>query len=81
MITNGRYNHKQIVETFRDLYPDRAENLPTEYPDNIDQTNGFPKGGVFEADNSASREVLGLQYGTLKQAIQALIESIKDLEA
>ncbi|KAG9091923.1 methylglyoxal reductase (NADPH-dependent) gre2 [Ceratobasidium sp. UAMH 11750] len=80
-ITAGNFNIAQVVRYIWENYPERAlaKGIPK------DTTNvEYPPGGYYTADNSASRNVLGLEYRSfesmLKDQLDQFIALEKELE-
>ena len=73
-ITAGYFSNQEICKILRENFPDYKDKLPAE------GTKGgeFPTGGLFECDNSRSREILGIQYRSLKDCI---VDTGKSLQA
>lgn len=75
-VTAGSYNNLEIVNIIRDKFPDLEDKLPRG-----DGSPGYPKEGVYTADNSKSLEILGLKYHTLETTVVDLVISLQKLGA
>lgn len=69
-ITAGHYTNKDIVDIIRDAYPELKDRLP-------EATSDLPQ-DVYGYDNSKSTQVLGLKYGSLKEAVVDTVKSLLD---
>lgn len=74
LITAGHYSNKEIVEMIRETHPELIPRLPA------DPIDDFPE-NVYGYDNSASREVLGIDYHSLKECIGDTTTSLLRLGA
>lgn len=54
--------------------------VSTEGDPKLDPQTGIPVDGVYSGDNAPSKEVLGLVYHDLEDAIVKFAESVKDLK-
>ncbi|KAE8146042.1 NAD(P)-binding protein [Aspergillus avenaceus] len=59
----GLYSNKQVVDVIREAYPQLEDRLPPK--DSADDTPA----DVYGYDNTKSREVLGIQYRSLKESV------------
>lgn len=73
---DGTYNNKAICDVFRSHFPDLASRIPTKVPEGFNE-DGTPIGGSYTADNSLSKEVLGLKYQSLEDTMVQFGESVK----
>ncbi|KAG8767706.1 methylglyoxal reductase (NADPH-dependent) gre2 [Ceratobasidium sp. 428] len=79
-ITEGNYNIGQIADFVWKHYPERAKakGVPKSTPE-----DGYPPEGNYRADNSKSKEILGLKYTpfetTLKDQMRQFITLEKEL--
>ncbi|QRW12684.1 NADPH-dependent methylglyoxal reductase GRE2 protein [Ceratobasidium sp. AG-Ba] len=76
-VTAGEFNIAQVVEYIWKHYPDRAaaKGIPK------DTSNvGFPSGGYYTVDNSASKRVLGLEYRSFETMLKDQFDQFVVLE-
>jgi nucleoside-diphosphate-sugar epimerase len=73
-ITAGYYSNKRIVDTIRETHPEIAPRLP-QNPD-----DDFAK-DVYEYDNSRARELLGIEFRSLRDCISDTAASLIKLGA
>ena len=69
-VVGGHFSTKRVADIIRSSYPDLAGKLPPaeakdDFPDDV---HGF--------DNRRSREVLGLDYRSLKDSVRDTVDSI-----
>ena len=69
-VVGGHFSTKRVADIIRSSYPDLAGKLPpAEAKDDfLDDVYGF--------DNRRSREVLGLDYRSLKDSVRDTVDSI-----
>lgn len=67
----GVYSLKDVADIIEESFPELADQLPK------NRTSDVPD-NVYGFDNTKSREVLGIQYRTLKQSI---VDTVKSLVA
>ena len=73
-VTAGHFSNEEIADTIRDSFPELKNELPAkgikggEYPDD----------GVYNFDNSRVKEVLGIEFRSLKESI---VDAVKSLQA
>ena len=74
-ITAGHFSNNEIVEIIRDAYPDLADKLPAK-----DAEGGrYPEGGVYNYNNSRSKEILGVKYRSLKESVLDTVRTLKQI--
>lgn len=73
-VTAGYFSNEEIANIIRENYPDLKDKLPAK------GTKGgeYPKDGIYKYDNERSREILGIQYRSLKESI---VDTVKSLQA
>lgn len=73
-ITAGYFSNEEIADIVRDNYPELKDKVPAK------GTKGgeYPKDGIYKYDNARSREILGIQYRSLKESI---VDTVKSLQA
>jgi nucleoside-diphosphate-sugar epimerase len=75
-VTAGYFSNKQIAQIIKKEYP-QTKDLPS------DSTPGgdFPKDGVYDFDNSRTKEVLGIQFKSLEESIKDTVKSFQSVGA
>jgi nucleoside-diphosphate-sugar epimerase len=73
-VTAGYYSNAEIAGIVKDEFPEYKDKLPTELK--VDRPDD-----VYKFDNSRSKEVLGLKYRPLKEAVVDLVKSLKEAGA
>lgn len=73
-ITAGYFSNEEIADIVRDNYPALEDKLPTK------GTKGgeYPSEGVYKYDNSRTKDVLGIQFRSLKESI---VDTVRSLQA
>lgn len=76
-VVAGKFNNKQLGAVLRKGLPDLADKLPTE------KTPGgeFPEGGLYDIDNSKSKEILGLKYRSFDESALDTAKSLQSIKA
>ena len=76
-ITAGHFSNEEIADIMRDNFPELKNELPTK------GTKGgeYPEEGVFQYDNSRVKEVLGIEFRSLKECVVDTIKSLKAVSA
>ena len=69
-ITAGSYRTSDIADIIKKNFPDLASQLPEKYERD-------PKEDPFKYDNSRSKDVLSLEYGSLENCITDLVKSLQ----
>ena len=77
MIAAGQFSNQQIADVIIKNFPQLADKLPCTRESN----DGFPDGGVYNADNTRSKEILGLEYTPLEKSITDLVRTILQMAA
>ncbi|KAG8833217.1 methylglyoxal reductase (NADPH-dependent) gre2 [Serendipita sp. 399] len=72
------FTHKAISDAFIKHFPSFAPNVPTKLPEGVDE-NGVPIGGSYRADNSLSKNILGLQYQNFEDTMVQFANSVSGL--
>lgn len=71
-VTAGYFSNREIADEIQKLLPDVK----------IASTGGeFPEGGTFKYDNSRAREVLGVEFHSLKDMLEDTIPTMKAIGA
>ncbi|PVF94241.1 NAD(P)-binding protein [Serendipita vermifera] len=76
MCSDKPFSNKQISDIFIRRYPHLAARATTRLPEGVDE-EGFPSGGYYTADNSLTKEVLGLKYQGLEESVVQFVESVQ----
>ena len=73
-VTAGYFSNEEIADIMRASFPELKDELPAK------GTKGgeYPADGVFQYDNSRAKEILGIEYRTLKESI---VDTVKSLQA
>lgn len=73
-VTAGYFSNEEIADIIRDNYPELKDKLPTK------GTKGgeYPTDGIYKYDNSRTKDVLGIQFRSLKESI---VDTVKSLQA
>ena len=69
-MTAGQYSSQQIADIIVKNFPQLADKFPTTRAPN----GGFPEGGVYNGDNTRSKEILGLEFTSLERCITDLVK-------
>ncbi|KAI9793383.1 MAG: methylglyoxal reductase (NADPH-dependent) gre2 [Peltula sp. TS41687] len=75
-VTAGQFSDKEVTEIIAAEFPEYHNQLPT--GEGLEKGALPPKGQRVEYDNTWSKEVLGLEYRPLKEAV---IDAVKSLKA
>jgi len=70
LVTASQFSNQQIADVIVKNFPQLADKLPATREPN----NGFPEGGVYNGDNTRSKEILGLEYTPLEKSITDLVQ-------
>ena len=73
-VTAGHFNNEEIVDIMRENFPELKNELPAKGT----KGGGYPEDGVFGYDNSRVKEVLGIEFRSLKDTV---IDTVKSLQA
>ena len=74
-VTAGYFSNKEIAEILREAFPDLAVKIPV---GEALKPGDFPEGGLYKYDNSKAKDLLGIEFRTLKDCI---VETAKSLQA
>ena len=74
LLTQGNYCNREMVDIIRDEFPQYQSRLPE---GDALKRGDWPSGGVHGYDNSRSKEILGLQYRSLKEGV---VDTVKSLQ-
>ena len=73
-VTAGHFNNEEIANIMRDNFPELQNELPAKGT----KGGGYPEEGLFQYDNSRVKEVLGIEFRSLKETI---VDTVKSLQA
>lgn len=73
-VTAGFFSNEEIADIIRENYPELKDQLPAK------GTKGgeYPSDGLYKYDNSRTKDVLGIQFRSLKESI---VDTVKSLQA
>jgi len=73
----GHYNNQELIEIIRKNFPEYADKLPSENANG----GGLPAGGVYQANNSRFKKLLGQDFISFEQSTIDLVKTLKELGA
>lgn len=73
-LSPGQYSNKEIAECIWEAFPELRDGLPT---GDALKSGDFPPTGWYGYDNSKSKEVLGMEYRSLKECVVDTVNSLK----
>ena len=73
-VTAGHYSNQEIAKCIRESFPEYREAVPEGVPG-----GGDPPEGSFGYDNGKAREVLGVEFRSLKESIVDTVRSLKEV--
>ncbi|KAI5794445.1 hypothetical protein DFH27DRAFT_566534 [Peziza echinospora] len=76
-VTAGKYTNGEIASVIKKNFPELASKVP----EISEENDGLPEGGVYAADNTRSKTVLGLTYRSLEESITDLVKVLLELGA
>lgn len=76
-VTAGNISNQEIADIIKTNFPELADRLPS----TAEPNSGYPEGGVYSADNSRSKAVLGLNYLSLEKSVVDLVKVLKEMGA
>lgn len=73
-VTAGRFSNEEVADIMRDNFPELKNELPAK------GTKGgeYPEEGIFQYDNSRVKEILGIEFRSLKECV---VDTVKSLQA
>ncbi|KAK0634257.1 hypothetical protein B0T17DRAFT_512840 [Bombardia bombarda] len=77
-MVGGKFSNKEIAEIVADSFPELKDKVPTS--EDALKPGDYPAGGSYGFDNSRSKEVLGVQYRSLKETIVDAVKSLQPFE-
>ena len=76
-VTAGYFSNKEIADIVRDAFP----ALEGKVPEKGAKGGTYPEGGVYKFDNSRVKEVLGVNFRSLKDSIVDTAKSLQEIGA
>lgn len=73
-VTAGYFSNEEIADIVRENFPELKDKVPAKGT----KGGGYPAEGIYKYDNSRTREVLGIQFRSLKDSI---VDTVKSLQA
>ncbi|KAJ5541662.1 NAD(P)-binding protein [Penicillium frequentans] len=74
---SSHFSNKEIAEIIGQEFPEFRDRLPT---GEALAPGDYPADGVYDFDNSRSREILGLKFRTLKESVVDSVHSLLAVE-
>lgn len=72
-VTAGYFTNAEIANIVRDNYPELKDKVPAKGTKGGD----FPEEGIYSYNNERTKEVLGIQFRSLKESI---VDTVKSLQ-
>lgn len=76
-VVQGHFSNQQIADIIKKNFPDLADKTPAQREPN----DGMPTGGLYDIDNSRSKNVLGLKYKPLEATVVDLVKVLREMGA
>ena len=76
-VAAGQFSNQQIADIIVKNFPQLTNKLPATREPN----DGYPDGGVYNGDNTRSKEILGLEYTSLEKSITDLVTVLLQMAA
>ena len=73
-VTAGYFSNEDIADIIRENFPE----LKAKLPEKGTKGGGYPPDGLYKYDNERVKEVLGIQFRSLKESI---VDTVKSLQA
>ena len=75
-VVAGYFSNEEVADIIRDNYPELKDKLP------VKGTKGgeYPAEGLYKYDNSRTKEVLGIEFRSLKESIVDTVKSLQAIE-
>jgi len=73
-VTAGYFSNEEIADIVREGFPELGEKVPVKGTSG----GGYPADGIYGYDNSRTKEVLGIEFTSLKSSI---VDTVKSLQA
>lgn len=73
-VTTGYFSNEEIADIMRENFPELKNELPVKGT----KGGGYPEDGIYKYDNSRVKEVLGIEFRSLKESI---VDAVKSLQA
>lgn len=73
-VTAGHFSNEEVADIMRDNFPELKNELPAK------GTKGgeYPEEGIFKYDNSRVKEILGIEFRSLRECV---VDTVKSLQA
>ena len=78
-LVGGNFCNREIAEIIAEAFPALRSNLPS--GEKALEPGGYPADGTYGFDNGRSKQILGLEYRTLKESIVDTVKSLQAVEA
>lgn len=75
--SENNFSNQMIVDIIKKEFPQYATGLPEEREPN----NGLPEEGCYTANNTRSKEILGVSYRALNESIVDLVKVLQEMGA
>lgn len=76
-VTAGPFSYKEVAEIIVADFPEYHDQLPTR---EVLEKGAPPPEQRLGYDNTRSKEILGLEYGSLKKAVIDTVQSLKAVQ-
>ena len=73
-VTTGYFSNEEIADIMRENFPELKNELPVKGT----KGGGYPEDGIYKYDNSRVKEILGVEFRSLKESI---VDAVKSLQA
>ena len=73
-VTAGKFSNEEIADIIREDFPQLKDQLPEKGV----KGGGYPEDGLYDYDNSRTKNVLGIKFTALKESI---VDTVKSLQA
>ncbi|KAL8786761.1 MAG: hypothetical protein Q9213_002582 [Squamulea squamosa] len=73
-VTAGYFSNRELADAIRELLPEVASKIAT-------KGGEFPEGGYFEYDNSRTKNILGVNFRSLRDMVKDTIPTLQAIGA
>ena len=73
-VTAGYFSNEEIADIIRENFPELKNELPAKGT----KGGGYPEDGIYKYDNSRVKQILGIEFRSLKESI---VDAVKSLQA